>query len=148
DANAKAMTAVMAALKAAGIAERDVQTSQLSLEPVRKPDGGADTPVIGFRATNQIDVMIRKITSIADVIDTAIKAGANNLGGIEFVVENPGPLIDKARPAAIADAKRKAEIYAKAAGVNVGRVVNISETGAAPPPAMFRSAAVAAPATP
>lgn len=149
EANAKAMTVVMAAVKEAGIAERDVQTSRLSLQPVR--DQGRNEPgrITGFQASNQVTIKIRELAKIADVIDRMVSAGANDISGIHFVVSSPSKLLDQAREAAISDARRKAEIYARAANVKLGSPINIREEGGAPPrPLQMRSMEAAAISTP
>jgi uncharacterized protein YggE len=133
EANARMMTAVMAALKAAGIAEQDVQTSRLSLHPVRDSKTN-ELRVVGFQATNQVAVKIRDVAKIADVIDRLIGAGANDISGLQFVVSSPSKPLDQAREAAIADARRKAETYARAANVKLGAAVSITEEGSTPPP--------------
>jgi len=133
EANAKQMTSVLAAIKSAGVAERDVQTSRLSLQPQYDPNKG--TPrLTGFQASNQVTVKIRDVDSLPTVLDRAIAAGANEMSGIEFVVSEQSKLLDQARDDAIADARRKAELYAKAAGAKLGHVVSITEEGSAPPP--------------
>jgi len=134
DANAKQMTAVLAAIKNNGIADRDVQTSRLSLQPQYDPNKSGTARLTGFQATNQVTVRIRDIGKLAAVLDSAIAAGANEMSGIEFVVSEQSKLLDRARDDAIADAHRKAELYAKAAGAKLGHVVAISEEGLAPPP--------------
>jgi uncharacterized protein len=147
EANAKTMTAVMAALKAAGIAEQDVQTSRLALYPVRD-NKSSELRITGFQATNQVSIKIRDVGKVADVIDRVVAAGANDISGIQFVVSSPSKPLDQAREAAMADARRKAEIYARAAKVTLGAPVSISEEGAvAPGPIMMRQAR-AAEATP
>ncbi len=133
DANAKQMTAVLAAVKDAGIAERDVQTSWLSLQPQYDPNRTGGLRLLGFQASNQVTVKIRELDKIASVLDRAIAAGANEMSGIEFIVSDRGKLLDKARGDAIAEARRKAELYARAAGTKVGNVVAISEEGSTPP---------------
>jgi uncharacterized protein YggE len=133
DANAQKMSAVLAAIKNAGIAERDVQTSWLSLQP-QYETGRPGTPhLIGFQATNQVTVKIRDVKALPAVLDRAITAGANEMSGIDFVVSQQSKLLDQARDEAIADARRKAELYAKAAGAQLGPVVSIAEEGAAAP---------------
>lgn len=134
DANSKQMTAVLAAIKSNGISERDVQTSQLSLQPQYDPNKAGTARLTGFQATNQVTVRIRDIGKLATLLDAAIAAGANEMSGIEFVVSDQSKLLDRARDDAIADAHRKAELYAKAAGARLGHVVAISEEGSAPPP--------------
>jgi len=134
EANAKQMTAVLAAIKDAGIAERDIQTSRLSLQPQYDPNKSGTARLTGFQATNQVTVRIRDIDKLPAVLDRAIAAGANEMSGIEFVVSEQSKLLDQARDDAIADARRKAELYAKAAGAKLGRVVSITEEGSSPPP--------------
>ena len=134
DANARQMTAVLAAIKSNNIAERDIQTSRLSLQPQYDPNKSGTARLTGFQATNQVTVRIRDIGNLAAVLDSAISAGANEMSGIEFIVSEQSKLLDRARDDAIADAHRKAERYAKAAGSRLGRVVAISEEGSAPPP--------------
>lgn len=136
DATSKQMTALIAALKDAGIAERDMQTSRLSLQPQYEPNrsSGSAGRIIGFQANNWLSIKIRAIANVPSILDRAIGAGANEMSGIEFVVSEQGKLLDKAREDAVADARRKAELYARAAGVKVGQPVSISEEGAAPPP--------------
>jgi uncharacterized protein YggE len=134
DANAKQMTAVLAAIKSNNIAERDIQTSRLSLQPQYDPNKSGTARLTGFQATNQVTVRIRDIGNLAAVLDSAISAGANEMSGIEFIVSEQSKLLDRARDDAIADAHRKAERYAKAAGSRLGHVVAISEEGSSPPP--------------
>jgi hypothetical protein len=134
DANAKQMTAVLAAIKDTGIAERDIQTSRLSLQPQYDPSKSGNARLTGFQANNQVTVRIRDIDKLATVLDRAIAAGANEMSGIEFVVSEQSKMLDQARDDAIADARRKAELYAKAAGAKLGNVVSISEEGPAPQP--------------
>jgi uncharacterized protein YggE len=133
DSNAKQMTAVMAAIKSSGIAERDMRTSRLSLQPQYENKGGT-ARLLGFRVTNQLTVKIRDIDRLPAILDRAIAAGANEMSGIEFVVSGQSKLLDQARDDAVADAHRKAALYAKAAGAKLGRVVAITEQGAPSPP--------------
>jgi uncharacterized protein YggE len=150
-ANAKQMSAVLNAIKQSGVAERDIQTSRLSLQPQYDSKNGANR-LLGFQVTNQITVRIHDIEKLPAILDKAISAGANEMSGIEFVVSGKSKLLDKARTDAMADAHRKAELYAKAAGAKLGQVVAISEQGSAPPPRPFRamraSAASAVPVAP
>jgi uncharacterized protein YggE len=134
EANAKQMTAVLETIKASGIAERDIQTSRLSLQPQYDPNKGGTARLTGFQANNQVTIRIRDIDSLPTILDRAIAAGANEMSGIEFVVSEQSRLLDQARDEAIADARRKAELYAKAAGAKLGQVVSISEEGTAPQP--------------
>lgn len=137
DANNAAMGKVLLALKGAGIAENDFQTSRLSLQPQYAPNRAGPSPVVGYRASNRVTVRVREPNKLAGVIDTLVTAGANDIGGISFSVSNASKLLDGAREQAVADARRKAETYAKAAGVTLGAPVNISEESN-PGPVAFR----------
>jgi uncharacterized protein YggE len=140
DANNAAMGKVLLALKGAGIDEKDYQTSRLSLQPQYAAAApNRNTPQItGYRASNRFTIKVRDVAKIASVIDTLVGAGANEIGGINFIVTQASKALDDARTKAVADARRKAEIYAKAAGVTLGEPLSISEEGAASPP-VFRS---------
>lgn len=133
EANAKQMTAVMSAIKGDGIAERDMQTTQLSLQPQYDASKDGAARLLGFQAGNQLTVTIRDISRLPVVLDHATAAGANEVSGIEFEVSGASKLLDKVRAEAIADARRKAELYAQAAGAKLGNVVAISEEGTPPP---------------
>lgn len=145
EANNAAMAKVLTALKSAGIAEKDMQTSRLSLFPQyaqqTRPNPGPNV-VSGYRASNRVTIRVRDVTKVAGAIDTLVSSGANEVGGINFMVTKASQLLDDARTQAIADARRKAEIYAKAAGVTLGAPINISEdSGSAPAPMMLRKMA-------
>jgi uncharacterized protein YggE len=137
DANNTAMAKVLLALKGAGIDEKDFQTARLSLQPKYAPDRAGPSTVVGYRASNRVTIKVRDVTKVASVIDLLVGAGANEIGGINFVVTQASKLLDDARGQAIADARRKAEIYAKAAGITLGAPLDISEQGSAAP--MFRA---------
>ena len=137
DANNAAMGKVLLALKGAGIDEKDYQTSRLSLQPQYAPNRTGPSPVVGYRASNRVTIKVRDVTKVANMIDVLVGAGANDIGGIHFVVTQASKLLDEAREQAIADARRKAQIYAKAAGVTLGEPIAISEQGAPTP--MFLS---------
>jgi uncharacterized protein YggE len=143
DANNTAMAKVLSALKTAGIDAKDIQTSRLSLQPQYAPNHNPPA-VTGYRASNQVMVRLHDIAKVGNTIDTLVSAGATDIGGINFTVSNASKLLDDARTQAIADARRKAEIYAKAAGVTLGPPISILEGGAAPVP-MFRAKMAAAP---
>lgn len=153
-ANAADMTRVIAALKRAGIADRDIQTSNLSLNPVYQPqrslpDGTIDPPqprIIGYQANNLVTVRQRKLGEFGKVIDTLVSAGANQVNGPNFEVDQPDAALDEARSAAMAKARARAELYARAAGLRVGRILSISENGgwSPPQPVMYRMAAMEA----
>jgi uncharacterized protein YggE len=137
DANNAAMGKVLLALKSAGIDEKDFQTSRLSLQPQYAPNRSGPNAVAGYQASNRVTIRLRDVSKVAGIIDTLVAAGANNIGGINFMVSAASKLLDDAREQAIADARRKAEIYARAAGVTLGSPVSISEEGS-PGPMPFR----------
>jgi len=145
EANNAAMGKVLLALKAAGIDEKDIQTSRLSLQPQNAPNRPGPSAIVGYRASNRVTIRLRDVTKLANVIDTLVGAGANDIGGINFMVSQASKLLDQARERAISDARRKAEIYAKAAGVTLGSPLSISEEGS-PGPMPYRkmSAGIAA----
>jgi uncharacterized protein YggE len=140
DANNAAMGKVLQALKGAGIEAKDVQTSRLSLQPQSAPNRSGPPAIVGYRASNRVTIRVRDVTKVANVIDTLVAAGANDIGGINFMVSQASKLLDEAREQAVADARRKAEIYAKAAGVTLGAPLSISEEGS-PGPMPFRKMA-------
>ena len=140
DANNTAMGKVLLALKGAGIEEKDVQTSRLSLQPQSPPNRTGPAAIVSYRASNRVTVRLRDVTKVASVIDTLVGAGANEIGGINFLVTQASKLLDEAREQAVADARRKAEIYARAAGVTLGAPLSISEQGS-PSPMPFRKMA-------
>ncbi|NLR71866.1 SIMPL domain-containing protein [Novosphingobium sp. ERN07] len=152
--NAQRMTSVIAALRKAGIAERDIQTSNLSVNPVygqpkRLPDGSyeqGDPVIIGYQASNQVSVRQRKLDQYGKVIDTLVAAGANQVNGPAFQIDSPDGALDEARIEAMKKARARADLYAKAAGLRVVRILSISENaGWAPPqpPVLFARAEMA-----
>jgi uncharacterized protein YggE len=144
DTNNAAMGKVLLALKTAGIDEKDYQTSRLSLQPQYAPNRASGASgVVGFRASNRVTVKIRDVTKVAGVIDTLVGAGANDVGNISFEVTQASKLLDDAREQAFVDARRKAEVYAKAAGVTLGMPLSITEGGGAMP--LFKGRMAAAP---
>jgi hypothetical protein len=140
EANNTAMGKLLLALKAANIEQNDIQTSRVSLQPQYAPNRSGPSPAVGYRASNRVTVRLRDILKVASTIDILVGAGATDLGGVGFSVSNASKLLDDARGQAVADARRKAEIYAKAAGVALGAPLGISEEGA-PGPMPYRKMA-------
>lgn len=157
-ANAANMNRVIAALEKAGVASRDIQTSNLSLNPVyseprRLPNGAVEQSpprITGYQVSNQVTVKQRNLDQFGKVIDTLVAAGANQVNGPSFQVDNSDAAMDEARVDAIRKARARAELYASAAGLRIVRVLTIGESsGYAPPVPMYRMAvAQAAEATP
>ena len=140
ETNNATMGKLLLALKAASIDGKDIQTSRLSLQPQIAPNRNE---IVGYRASNRVTVRLRDVTTVAGTIDLLVGAGANDIGGINFAVSQASKLLDDAREQAIADARRKADIYAKAAGVTLGAPLSITENGGSVP--TFRTKMLAAP---
>ncbi|SDT25180.1 SIMPL domain-containing protein [Bradyrhizobium canariense] len=143
ETNNAAVGQLLLALKAANIDQKDIQTSRLLLQPQYEPNHNPPT-VVGYRASNQVTVRLRDVSKVASTIDLLVGAGATDIGGVSFTVSQASKLLDDAREQAVADARRKAEIYAKAAGVALGAPLSISEEGGSPGP-VFRAKMAAAP---
>ncbi len=144
-ANTDALTAVLERVKAAGVEDRDIQTSTLNLNPNWSNSDGSSMPVIqGYVATNLLSIRVRDMAKLGGVLDAAITDGANTLNGISFGLAEPDPAMDEARKAAVAKARARAELLVTAAGASLGRIVSISEAGFAPPMPMYRMEAAMA----
>ena len=142
---AASMTAVIAALKKLGIADKDIQTSGLSLQPTYDYNTGTfPARITGYQFNNGVSVTVRDLEKVGDAIDDAIAAGATSLDGITFRVADETGAEADARKAAMADAKTKADALASAAGVAITGVASISETASAVPYPVFYGAAMAA----
>ncbi len=147
DANSRAMSAVMTALRDAGIAPNDIQTEHFSVQPVYAPAGsfsGSQQKLSGFAVTDQVAVTVRQIDKVGDVLDRAITAGANAVGGVQFLHADLSKALDAARAAALADARRKAQLYAQAAGLALGAVSWVVEDQANVPQPRFAAVRMAA----
>ena len=130
-ANNEAVQKVIDAVKGAGIPAEDVQTQQVSVSPRYSDDGQA---IVGYSATNSVNVTIKDLSKVGPVVDAATKAGANQVYGPNLTIANQSELYSTALEKALDDARSKAETIAKAAGVSLGRVVNIVEGGGLVPP--------------
>lgn len=147
-ANATRMDEVIKALKRAGIGDRDIQTSALSLQPqysnpeqeaqlrarmTREPYIAPIQPepprIIGYEARNNVQVRVRKLGEMGRIIDTLVSAGANQVDGPSFTLDDPKSALDEARVAAVKDARSRAELYARATGLRISRTISISEGG-------------------
>ena len=151
-ANSADMGRVIAALKRAGIADRDIQTSNLSLNPVYaqqrpRPDGAMEPEqplIIGYQVSNTVNVRQRNLGEFGKVIDTLVSAGANQVNGPSFQIDNSDEALDEARTEAMAQARSRASLYARAAGLKVLRILSISESGGyVPQPMMMNTRAIA-----
>jgi uncharacterized protein YggE len=138
DANNDAMAAVIAAMKSAGIADRDLQTAGIQINPrynyTNDPDGTQKAELVAYQVTNTLSVRVRDIDKTGEILDKAVTLGVNEGGGISFTNADPSTVITQARKKAVSDAMAKAKTLAEAAGVSVGKVVEISEQSYAPQP--------------
>jgi hypothetical protein len=143
--NAAQMASVRAALKRAGIADRDIQTSSINLYPDYRQDAQGNNPqIVGYRASNDVSIRFRDIANTGRILDALVAQGANQINGPMLSIDKPEAALDEARTQALANARSRAELYARALGKRVGRILSISEAGAnyAPPVIMMRQAAV------
>ncbi|RWX16429.1 SIMPL domain-containing protein [Rhizobium beringeri] len=132
DENNKAMNDVLAALKSGGIAERDLQTSGFSIQPQynypQPVDGQQQQPqLIGYQTINSVTVRLRDLAKLGAVIDQSVSLGINQGGDIQFTNDKPDAVIEEARKAAVADAVKRAKTLSEAAGVKLGRIIEINE---------------------
>lgn len=145
-ANTVALEAVMARLTSAGIEPRDIQTSNLSLNPNWTGYENNKPTISGYVANNMLTIRVRQLDGLGTVLDAAVADGANTLNGLSFGLADPDPVLNEARREAVADARARAELLASAAGVKLGRIISISEAGfASDPVPMFRAEVAAAP---
>jgi uncharacterized protein YggE len=131
--NAERMASVRAALRRAGIAERDIQTSSLNLQPVYHHQDSQPPRLTGYQAINEVSVRFRDIADTGRILDALVAQGANQLNGPMLSIDRPEAALDEARTAALRNARTRAELYARSLGMRVVRVLSVSEAGAAYP---------------
>ena len=145
-ANSKATDAVIARLTASGIEARDMQTSNLSINPNWTGYDSASPTISGYVASNMLTVRVRALDTTGAVLDAAVADGANTLNGMTFGLADPEPAYKEARKEAVSDARAKAELLATAAGVKLGEILTIADGGAmTDPQPMYRDAVAASP---
>ena len=128
EANSAAMRPIIETLKASGIEARDIQTSNFSVQAAYdEPQNGKPAKIIGYQVANSVQVRLRAIEKLGDVLDRVVDQGSNQINSIQFIVSKEAELKDSARKAAVANAQRMAKTYADAAGVTLGDVLMISE---------------------
>ena len=136
--NAARMAKVVAALKAAGIADRDLSTNSLSLSPQYRYADNQPPAITGYQASNSVTIRFRDIAKSGAILDALVKQGANQIDGPNLALDDPDAALDEARTDAVKRARARAELYAHAAGLSVSRIVSISEAGehggGSPPP--------------
>ncbi|MEG3084672.1 SIMPL domain-containing protein [Sphingomonas sp. PB2P12] len=139
--NAQRMTKVLAALKRAGVAPRDIATSTVGLSPQYRYADNQPPVITGYQATNTVSVRFRDVAKSGAILDALVAEGANQIDGPNLSIDKPDAALDEARTDAIAQARRRADLYAKAAGLRVSRIISIAEsgqdTGGSPQPMMM-----------
>ncbi len=152
DANTKAMTELIANLKAANIDDKDIATSNFSVNPRLDygQNGGQVPKLVGYDVTNAVTVIVHKIDGLGALLDKVVSSGSNQINGISFSVSNSDAAMDEARKLAVRDATHKAQIYAGAASINMGNIMSLSESSgmAEPPVAFSRAKAMSADSAP
>jgi uncharacterized protein YggE len=144
-ANAAQMAKVVATIKGAGIAEKDIQTSGINVSPQYRYAENQPPTITGYQAGNTVNIKVRDIGKLGEVLDALVASGANQVNGPSFEIDEPEAVYDEARRAALEKAKARAEMYAKSLGMKVRRIVSISEgAGFQPPPRPMMMKAMAA----
>ena len=133
-ANAEQMQKVMAAIRAAGIADKDIQTSGINLNPNYRYAENQPPAITGYQASNTVNIKVRDIGKLGEVLDALVASGANQVHGPSFEIDQPEAVYDEARQAALKQAQARAEMYAQSLGLRVRRIVSISEGGGFQPP--------------
>lgn len=144
------MTAIMAQLSEGGIASEDMQTTGLNLSPRYHHSSNSAPEITGYVAQNMLLIEVTDLEALGPVMDAVVAAGANRFHGLTFDMQEPRPLQDEARRAAVADAREKAALYAEAAGVTLGPLQSLGEAdiAAGPQPVMMEMARMASDAVP
>jgi hypothetical protein len=131
------MSKVTTALRSAGIADRDIQTSSVSLNPEYRYAENQPPQLVGYTASNQLTIRFRDIRNSGKILDALVKEGANQINGPNLTIDKPDAALDEARNKAVATGRARAELYARSLGLRVARIVSVSETGGnfpVPPP--------------
>jgi uncharacterized protein YggE len=147
-ANTAAMNEATQAIKQAGVADRDLQTSGFTVEPQFRNERGQPPRIGGYIVANELTVRVRDLTRLGDVLDRAVSTGSNTITGPVFGLADPDAARDVARRAAAADAQRRARLYAEALGVRLGRVLNVTDHVTPSPRPMVARSAMTADAVP
>jgi hypothetical protein len=123
------MSKLLQSLAERGIAEKDIETAGFQVSPQYRHEPGRVQPpeIVGYQVSNMVQVKVRELAALGKLLDQVVREGANQLHGISFSVAEPTALQDRAREKAMADARRKAELYVKSAGAKLGRVLQIQE---------------------
>ncbi len=150
-ANTRAMNAVFATLKRLGIPDRDIQTSDFSVQPqyqTYKPGTSGPQRIVGYQVSNNVNVTVEDLDKTGPVLDALVSSGSNQIGGINFSIHDPKPLLQTARQAAVKDAIDRAQTLAKAAGVTLGPILTIQDEYNVAPRPMYKAMGYALAAAP
>jgi len=131
-ANTARMKTVFASLEKQGVPEKNIQTVNFSVSPQYATGNNEPPRLTGYQVNNDVSVRLEDVNALGGALDALVGAGANQVNGVSFDIREPAPLLEKARTGAIADARARAETYAKAAGVSLGAILSISEGGGGP----------------
>ena len=143
--NAARMERVRAALKRAGIEDRDIQTSSINLNPEYRYQDNQAPVLTGYSASNQVSIRFRDIRNSGRILDALVAEGANQINGPSLSIDKPEAALDEARTKALAAGRARAELYARSLGLRVGKLVSVSESGgySGPQPMVMSRMAVA-----
>ena len=139
--NTAAMEKIFASLKAGGIEARDIQTSNFSVNPRYDYGQNNSQPprLVGYDVSNSVAVSVRKLDTLGSVLDTVVSEGSNQINGIMFAIADDDKLKDEARKLAVADAERKAKLYADTTRITLGQIMGVSEGNFQPPQPVFKA---------
>lgn len=139
-ANNAAMEQIMKVLKSRNIDAKDIQTSGFNVYPqYKRQQRGRSNEISGYNVSNNVSVKVRNLSRLGEILDALVQSGSNQISGVSFGLTNPREIMNKARRNAVDDAKGRAELYAQATGVRVGKVISISEQSIQPPRPMFQA---------
>lgn len=144
--NTAAMEKIFSSLKTGGIEARDIQTSNFSVNPRYDYGQNNNQPprLVGYDVSNSVAVSVRKLDTLGSVLDTVVSQGSNQINGIMFTIADDAKLQDEARKVAVADAERKAQLYAEATHITLGQIMGVSEGNFQPPQPVFYGKAMRA----
>jgi uncharacterized protein YggE len=142
-ANNSHMQAVIAALKKLGVPDKNIQTSNFSVSPQYANGNGEAPRVTGYQANNQVEVRLEDVSKLGVTLDALVTAGANQMNGVSFSIRDDTELLAQARAAAVAEARLKADTFSKAAGVSLGPILSIAESGNEGPRPLYAAAPMA-----
>ena len=135
--NSESAAAVLSLLKQQGIDAKDIQTVQINVSPrypQRNRQQEQERKIIGYTATNRMSIRVRQMQKLGAILDAVVRSGSNEVSGIRFDISDKSVPLDEARKEAVKDARKRAELYAEAAGVTLGQVLSIQESGTSDPP--------------